>query len=40
LPSAVAGAIAAALPALLQKFAHKAQNINDPNIDLKSVKKS
>lgn len=40
LPSAATGAIAAAMPALLQKFAHKAQDPNDSSIDLDSVKSS
>ena len=38
LPSAVGGANAVALPALLQKFTHKAQDPNDLSIDLKSEK--
>lgn len=40
LPAAATGAIAAALPGLLQKFAHKAQDPNDSSIDLDSIKNS
>jgi hypothetical protein len=36
----VTGAIAAALPGLLQKFAHKANDPNDPSITPDSISKS
>lgn len=37
LPPAATGAIAAALPGLLQKFAHKANDPNDPSITPDSI---
>lgn len=40
LPPAATGAIAAALPGLLQKFAHKAADPNDPSITTDSITKS
>ncbi|MGY4537870.1 hypothetical protein ACVW0P_002289 [Mucilaginibacter sp. UYNi724] len=40
LPPAVTGAIAAALPGLLQKFAHKANDPNDSSITADSITKS
>jgi len=40
LPPAVTGAIAAALPGLLQRFAHKATDPNDPSITPDSITKS
>jgi hypothetical protein len=40
LPPAVTGAIAAALPGLLQKFAHKANDPNDDSITPDSITKS
>ncbi|HET7897181.1 MAG TPA: DUF937 domain-containing protein [Flavisolibacter sp.] len=40
LPPAVTGAIAAALPSLLQKFAHKANDPNDHSITPDSIKNS
>ena len=40
LPPAVTGAIAAALPGLLQKFAHKANDPNDTSITPDSISKS
>ena len=40
LPPAATGAIAAALPALLQKFAHKANDPNDQSITMDSLTKS
>jgi uncharacterized protein YidB (DUF937 family) len=40
LPPAATGAIAAALPGLLQKFAHKATDPNDPSITTDSITKS
>lgn len=40
LPPAAAGAIAAALPQILQKFAHKANDPNDPSITPASITKS
>jgi hypothetical protein len=39
LPPAATGAIAAALPGLLQKFAHKANDPNDPSITPDSITK-
>lgn len=38
LPPAVTGAIAAALPGILQKFAHKANDPNDPSVTHDSIK--
>ena len=40
LPPSVTGAIAGALPGLLQKFAHKAQDPNDSSITTDSITKS
>ena len=40
LPPAATGAIAAALPGLLQKFAHKANDPNDPSITPDSITNS
>ena len=40
LPPAATGAIAAALPGLLQKFAHKAADPNDPSITPDSITNS
>lgn len=40
LPPAITGAIAASLPGLLQKFAHKANDPNDPSITPDSISKS
>ena len=40
LPPMVTGAIAGALPGLLQKFAHKANDPNDPSITPDSITKS
>jgi uncharacterized protein YidB (DUF937 family) len=40
LPPAATGAIAAALPGLLQRFAHKANDPNDPSITPDSIGKS
>lgn len=40
LPPAVTGAVAAALPGLLQKFAHKANDPNDSSITMDSITKS
>jgi len=40
LPPAATGAIAAALPGLLQRFAHKATNPNDPSITPDGITKS
>jgi len=40
LPPAVTGAISAALPGLLQKFAHKANDPNDSSITPDSITKS
>jgi len=40
LPPAATGAIAAALPSLLQKFAHKANDPNDPSLTHDSIKNS
>jgi uncharacterized protein YidB (DUF937 family) len=40
LPPMATGAIAAALPGLLQKFAHKAADPNDPSITPDSITKS
>jgi hypothetical protein len=40
LPPAATGAIAAALPGLLQKFAHKANDPNDASITPDSITKS
>lgn len=40
LPPAATGAIAAALPGLLQKFAHKANDPNDNSITPDSISKS
>jgi hypothetical protein len=40
LPPAATGAIAAALPGLLQKFAHKANDPNDSSITADSITKS
>lgn len=40
LPPMVTGAIAAALPGLLQKFAHKANDPNDNSITPDSITKS
>ena len=40
LPPAVTGAIAAALPGLLQKFAHKATDPNDSSVSVDSITKS
>ena len=40
LPPAATGAIAAALPGLLQKFAHKANDPNDQSITHDSISKS
>jgi len=40
LPPAATGAIAAALPGLLQKFAHKANDPNDPSVTPDSITKS
>jgi uncharacterized protein YidB (DUF937 family) len=40
LPPAVTGAIAAALPGLLQKFAHKANDPNDQSITPDGISKS
>ncbi len=40
LPPAVIGAIAGALPGLLQKFAHKANDPNDSSLTLDSITKS
>ena len=39
LPPMATGAIAAALPGLLQKFAHKASDPNDPSITPDSITK-
>ncbi|EOR96743.1 hypothetical protein ADIARSV_0006 [Arcticibacter svalbardensis MN12-7] len=40
LPPAATGAIAAALPAILQKFAHKTNDPNDQSITHESLSKS
>ena len=40
LPPAATGAIAAALPGILQKFAHKANDPNDPSITPEGLSKS
>ena len=40
LPPAATGAIAASLPGLLQKFAHKANDPNDPSITHQSINDS
>lgn len=40
LPPMVTGAIAAALPGILQKFAHKAADPNDPSVTTDSITKS
>ena len=40
LPPAATGAIAAALPSILQKFAHKANDPNDPSVTHDSIKDS
>lgn len=40
LSPAITGAIAAALPGILQKFAHKANDPNDPSITPDSITKS
>jgi uncharacterized protein YidB (DUF937 family) len=40
LPPSVTGAIAASLPGILQKFAHKATDPNDPSITPDSITKS
>ena len=40
LPSAATGAIAAALPGLLQKFVHKANDPNDPSITPEGITRS
>jgi len=40
LPPSVTGAIAASLPGLLQKFAHKANDPNDPSITADSITNS
>ena len=40
LPPAATGAIAAALPALLQRFAHKAADPNDHSVTTESITKS
>jgi hypothetical protein len=40
LPPMITGAIAASLPALLQKFAHKANDPNDPSITPDSITNS
>lgn len=40
LPPAATGAIAAALPGLLQRFAHKAADPNDPSVTPDSITKS
>jgi len=40
LSPAVSGAIAAAIPGILQKFAHKANDPNDPSITKESISNS
>src|SRR5215831_1046002 len=40
LSPAIAGAVTAALPGLLQKFVHKANDPNDPSITKESIDKS
>jgi hypothetical protein len=40
LPPAVVGAISGAIPGLLQKFAHKAMDPNDPSVSVDSLQNS